>query len=283
MTDPSVFVSAAEMTAQSRSWAAGGQTVAVVPTMGALHEGHRALMREARRRADRVVVTVFVNPTQFDRSSDLDSYPRDLEADLACCSSEDVDAVFAPTIAEVYPAGATATVSPGPIAERLEGAHRPGHFTGVATVVLRLFEIVLPGVAVFGEKDAQQLAVIRSVCAEHEVNTDIVGVPTVREADGLALSSRNVRLSRDAREAAVALPGALRSINEAWRSGERSPSALRILGHQIIEQGGGECDYVDLVDPRSFITADPPEAGDLIVAAAWFGGIRLIDNLELSL
>ena len=251
--------------------------------MGALHEGHRALMREARRRADRVVVTVFVNPTQFDRSSDLDSYPRDLEADLACCSSEEVDAVFAPTIAEVYPAGTTATVSPGPIAERLEGAHRPGHFTGVATVVLRLFEIVLPGVAVFGEKDAQQLAVIRSVCAEHEVNTDIVGVPTVREADGLALSSRNVRLSRDARESAVALPGALRSISEAWRSGERSPSALRTLGHQIIEQGGGECDYVDLVDPRSFITADPPGAGDLIVAAAWFGGIRLIDNLELSL
>ncbi len=280
MTDPSVCSTAAEMVSLSRSWIAEGHTIAVVPTMGALHEGHVALILEAHQRADRVVVTVFVNPTQFDRPTDLDTYPRDLAADLATCAAEGVHAVFAPSVTEVYPEGAVTTVDPGPIAEHLEGEHRPGHFSGVATVVLRLFEIVSPQVAMFGEKDAQQLAVVRSVCEGNGV--DIVGVTTVREPDGLARSSRNVHLDPASRQAATALPSALRSVSDAWASGQRAADELRTLGREIIERAGGEVDYLDLVDAATFQPSNPPQRGDLIVAAAWFAGVRLIDNLRLD-
>ncbi|MGA0229724.1 MAG: pantoate--beta-alanine ligase [Ilumatobacteraceae bacterium] len=280
MAELTVCSTTEEMTTLSRSWIAEGHTIAVVPTMGALHRGHVVLIREALRRANRVVVTVFVNPTQFDRAVDLDAYPRDLAADLTTCEAEGVHAVFAPSVAEVYPQGATTSVDPGPIADRLEGEHRPGHFSGVATVVLRLFEIVSPHVAVFGEKDAQQLAIVRSVCEPREI--DIVGVPTVRESDGLALSSRNVQLDPVARQAATALPRALESVNDAWIAGLAGIDELRARGIGIIEEAGGEVDYLDLVDPATFLPCSSPERGDLIVAAAWFGGVRLIDNLQLG-
>lgn len=280
MADPIVCSTTAEMTSLSRSWIAEGHTIAVVPTMGALHEGHIELIREAHRRADRVVVTVFVNPTQFDRATDLDTYPRDLAADLATCVAEGVHAVFAPSVTEVYPEGAVTTVDPGPIAERLEGEHRPGHFSGVATVVLRLFEIVSPQVAIFGEKDAQQLAVVRFV--SEGLGVDIVGVPTVREPDGLARSSRNLHLDPASRQAATALPSALQSVSEAWASGRRAADELRALGRETIERAGGQVDYLDLVDAATFQSSDPPQRGDLIVAAAWFGAVRLIDNLRLD-
>ena len=280
MADPIVCSTTAEMTSLSRSWIAEGHTIAVVPTMGALHEGHIELIGEAHRRADRVVVTVFVNPTQFDRATDLDTYPRDLAADLATCVAEGVHAVFAPSVTEVYPEGAVTTVDPGPIAERLEGEHRPGHFSGVATVVLRLFEIVSPQVAIFGEKDAQQLAVVRSV--SEGLGVDIVGAPTVREPDGLARSSRNIHLDPASRQAATALPRALQSVSEAWASGPHAADELRALGRETIERAGGQVDYLDLVDAATFQSSDPPQRGDLIVAAAWFGGVRLIDNLRLD-
>ena len=280
MADPIVCSTTAEMTSLSRSWIAEGHIIAVVPTMGALHEGHIELIREAHRRAGRVVVTVFVNPTQFDRATDLDTYPRDLAADLATCVAEGVHAVFAPSVTEVYPEGAVTTVDPGPIAERLEGEHRPGHFSGVATVVLRLFEIVSPQVAIFGEKDAQQLAVVRFV--SEGLGVDIVGVPTVREPDGLARSSRNLHLDPASRQAATALPSALQSVSDAWASGQHAADELHALGREIIERAGGEVDYLDLVDAATFQSNDPPQRGDLIVVAAWFGGVRLIDNLRLD-
>lgn len=281
MADPTVLTTCAEMEALARSWARDGLTHAVVPTMGALHDGHVALIREAAKRADRVVVTIFVNPTQFDRAADLESYPRDLGADLTRCAEEPVDAIFAPTVDEVYPDGPTTTVDPGPIAERLEGAHRPGHFDGVATVVARLLEIVAPTVALFGEKDAQQLAVIRSVCASLDLGVEIVGMPTVREADGLALSSRNTRLDPAARQAAAAIPRALRAVQREWSSGCADSSRLSAIGRRLIEESGGACDYLEVVDPETFATSDPAREGDLVVTAAWFGGVRLLDALNL--
>jgi pantoate--beta-alanine ligase len=235
--------------------------VGLVPTMGALHDGHRALLRAARAECDRVVMSLFVNPTQFGPGEDLDRYPRDEAGDRAIAAAEGVDEVYAPTVEEMYPAGFATTVSVGPLGTRYEGHHRPGHFDGVATVVLKLFARVRPHAAYFGRKDAQQLAVIRRVTADLDVPVAIRAVPTVREADGLAVSSRNVFLSPQERRAAPSLHRALLA---------RDPAVCQ-----------GNVDYLEVVDPATFEPVAPrPDA--LVIAAAWFGTTRLIDNITLE-
>ena len=237
--------------------------VAVVMTMGALHEGHASLVRRARETADAVVVTVFVNPLQFGAGEDLDRYPRTLEADLEVCAREGADVVFTPSPDVVYPEQPLVRVSAGPMGAGFEGASRPGHFDGVLTVVLKLMHLVDPDVALFGEKDAQQLALIRRMVDDLDVPVEVVGVPTVREADGLAMSSRNRYLSPEEREAALALSRALATGDVA-------------AGRALLDAAEGvDLDYLERVDSRTFEAA--PD-GDLLVVAARVGSTRLIDN-----
>jgi pantoate--beta-alanine ligase len=233
-------------------------TVALVPTMGALHDGHRALLRAARADANRVVMSLFVNPTQFTAADDLAAYPRDEARDRAIAAEEGVDEVFAPTVEEVYPEGFSTSVDVGPLGGLWEGASRPGHFAGVATVVLKLLNRVAPDVAYFGQKDAQQVAVIRTMVRDLDVPAEIRVVPTVREADGLALSSRNVHLSAEERRRAPSLHRALVA---------RDPSLVE-----------GELDYLAVVAPDTFQPAEPRN-GALVIGAARFGATRLIDNV----
>ncbi len=235
--------------------------VGLVPTMGALHDGHRALLRAARAECDRVVMSLFVNPTQFGPGEDLDRYPRDEAGDRAIAAEEGVDEVYAPAVADVYPDGFATAVSVGELGRRFEGAHRPGHFDGVATVVLKLFLRVRPDVAYFGRKDAQQLAVVRRMTADLDVGVGIRAVATVREADGLAVSSRNVYLSAQERLAAPSLHQALVA---------RDPSLCE-----------GDLDYLAVVDPASFDQVEP-RPGALVIGAARFGSTRLIDNITLE-
>ena len=236
--------------------------VAVVMTMGALHEGHAALLREARRRADSVVVTVFVNPLQFGAGEDLDRYPRTLDADVALCEAEGAALVFAPAPDVVYPAAPLVRVQAGRLGEVLEGAARPGHFDGVLTVVLKLLHLVRPDVAVFGQKDAQQLVCIRAMVRDLDVPVEVVAVPTVREADGLALSSRNRYLTTEERSAALALSRALAT------GDVRAGRAL------LDAEPGVVPDYLERVRSTD-LEADP--SGDLLLVAARVGTTRLID------
>ena len=241
--------------------------VAVVMTMGALHEGHAALLAAAREQADSVVATVFVNPLQFGAGEDLDRYPRTLEADLALCAREGVDVVFTPTPDVVYPTTPLVRVSAGPLGDVLEGASRPGHLDGVLTVVLKLLHLVRPDVALFGQKDAQQLAAVRRMVADLDVGVDVVGVPTVREADGLALSSRNRYLSPAERASALALSRALAT---------GDPARARAV---LDAEAGVDLDYLERVRSTTF-AVDPD--GDLLVVAARVGTTRLIDNAALA-
>lgn len=246
--------------------------VAVVMTMGALHEGHAALMRAARERADSVIVTVFVNPLQFGPSEDLDRYPRTFDADVEMCAREGVDAVFAPTVEVVYPYGEPSVrVSAGPVGDRLEGAHRPGHFDGVLTVVANLLNLTRPDVAVFGEKDAQQLALIRQMVRDLSFAVEIVGVPTVREPDGLAMSSRNAYLSPDDRRAAAALSRALATGDVA--------AAREILD----AEPALTVDYLELVDDDTWAAVDDTTESARLLVAARVGTTRLIDNMSVHL
>lgn len=241
--------------------------VAVVMTMGALHEGHAELLRQARAQADSVVVTIFVNPLQFVAGEDLDRYPRTLEADLALCEAEGADLVFTPTPDVVYVTQALVRVSAGTLGDVFEGASRPGHFDGVLTVVLKLLHLTQPDVALFGQKDAQQLAAIRRMVSDLDVPVTIVAVPTIHEADGLALSSRNRYLSQAQRTAALVLSQALAT---------RDVAAGRAL---FDAEPGVDLDYLERVDAATFEAA--PD-GDLIVVAAKVGATRLIDNLPLK-
>lgn len=234
-------------------------TIGLVPTMGALHEGHLSLLRAARAECDTVVMTLFVNPTQFGESTDLAAYPRTEESDLALAAEAGVDLVFAPGPDEMYPAGFQTWVEVGELGAILEGAYRPGHFRGVATVCLKLFNIVRPDVAYFGQKDAQQVAVLRRMLADLDVELDLRALPTVRDADGLALSSRNVRLSPADRERALTLPRALATRDRA--------AALAILA-----DAGLVADYVEVAP------FDPP----VLAAAVRVGDVRLIDNVPLE-
>jgi pantoate--beta-alanine ligase len=255
--------------------------VAFVPTMGALHDGHASLMRTARKHADTVVVSVFVNPLQFAEGEDLDRYPRTLEADLEVCAAEGVDVVFAPSVEEVYPHGVRnqqgVTVDPGHLATILDGASRPGHFTGVLTVVAKLFGLVQPDVAVFGEKDYQQLALITRMAADLCLPVEVVGAPTVREDDGLALSSRNRYLDADQRRAAVALSRALRAAQE--RASYGVPAARWAAMSVLRAEPAVELDYLALTSPD---LGEPPETGEgRILVAARVGTTRLIDNMQI--
>jgi pantoate--beta-alanine ligase len=235
--------------------------VGLVPTMGALHDGHRALLRAARAECDRVVMSLFVNPTQFGPGEDLDRYPRDEAGDRAIAADEGVDEVYAPAVADMYPDGFATVVSVGELGRRFEGVHRSGHFDGVATVVLKLFLRVRPDVAYFGRKDAQQLAVVRRMTADLDVPVAIRAIATVREEDGVAVSSRNVYLSAQERLAAPSLHRALVA---------RDPSLCE-----------GDLDYLAVVDPASFDQVEP-KPGALVIGAARFGSTRLIDNITLE-
>jgi pantoate--beta-alanine ligase len=274
-----VFTTPAELSAWSDQRRAAGRRVALVPTMGALHDGHMALVAEARRHAEVVVVSVFVNPLQFNRPDDFAGYPRPIDDDLARCAADGVDAVYAPTAATMYPEGFQTHVEPGPLADVLEGAQRPGHFRGVVTVVAKLFNAARPHVAVFGQKDFQQLTVIRRMVADLDMAIDIVGMPTVREADGLAMSSRNRRLTAAQRAAAVCVPRSLDAVRAAYAAGERDVAALVAAGRRVVDDeplAGFE--HLELVDP---ITLQPVSVADehtVMVTAVWFGDVRLIDN-----
>ncbi len=261
---------------------AGGARIAMVPTMGALHDGHMALVREAGARADAVVASIFVNPTQFGANEDLDAYPRQEAADAALLREAGVALLWAPTVAEMYPMGFATNVHVAGVSEGLCGAARPGHFDGVATVVTKLLGQVRPDVALFGEKDFQQLAVIRRVVADLNLRVEIVGVPTERASDGLALSSRNAYLSDSERAAAVALPRALVQAAEAMRAGTPVATALAAVEAELTEAGFARIDYVSLCDADSLAPADSLDTPVRLLAAARLGTTRLIDNIAVN-
>ncbi len=257
-------------------------SVALVPTMGALHDGHRALMRTAGTLADSVVVSVFVNPLQFAPGEDLDRYPRTLPSDIAACREEGVAVIFAPAPGVVYPRRPVVTVSSGPLGAVLDGVSRPGHFDGVLTVVTKLFALVQPDVAVFGEKDAQQLLVIRRMVSDLDLPVHVVGVPTVREPDGLALSSRNAYLSPADRTAALAISRALRA--GAACAGAGAHAVRQAAGQVLDAEPGVRVDYLALVDPDTLTDVSPAYEGPALLAvAAEVGGTRLIDNATVTL
>jgi pantoate--beta-alanine ligase len=254
----------------------------LVPTMGFLHDGHLALVRQARAENSCVLVSIFVNPTQFGPNEDLAQYPRDMERDLALLRAERVDLVFAPSAEEVYPPGFGTAVMVEALTERLEGEFRPGHFRGVATVVAKLFNIVQPDRAYFGQKDAQQLRVIRKMVADLNMPVEIVPVVTVREADGLAMSSRNSLLSPDERTAATVLSRALHEAKARYRAGERSGQTLRDAMRAVLnEEPLARPDYVSLADPNSLQELDRVEGAALLSLAVRIGSVRLIDNVLL--
>ncbi len=278
----------AEFRAARDELLAGGQTaregLGLVPTMGYLHEGHRSLMRRARAECSAVAVTIFVNPTQFGPNDDFTRYPRDEARDLEACAAEGVDLVLAPSIEEIYPEGACTTVSVGPLSRVLEGAARPGHFDGVATVVTKLFAIAGPCRGYFGQKDAQQLMVIRRLARDLVLPVDVVGCPIIREPDGLAMSSRNVYLSPEERSQALGISRGLRQAEAAWVDGVRDADSLRALVRSEIEaQPLARPEYVSLADTETLEElAGLAGPGALLSVAVRFAGTRLIDNVVLG-
>ena len=258
-------------------------SVGVVPTMGYLHEGHISLVDRARAENDHVAVTIFVNPTQFGPREDLASYPRDLDGDLRLLEQTGVDLVFTPEAAEVYPPGFDTWVEPGGIANRLEGSSRPGHFRGVATVVLKLLNIIAPDRAYFGQKDAQQLRVIKQMVRDLNVPVNVIGLPIVREADGLAMSSRNAYLSDRERQAALVLSQALRRVAEALHSGVTDARQLRGLAEALINaQPLASLEYVSVADGETLDELEAADTGALVSLAVRIGKTRLIDNVSLG-
>ena len=269
----------ADMRAWTAAERAAGRTVALVPTMGAFHGGHHALMRAAREACDRVVVSLFVNPAQFNEAADLAAYPRDEARDAAEAQELGVDVLFAPGAAEMYPPGFATSVRVEGLDEILEGAERgPGHFAGVCTVVCKLFTVVAPDVAVFGQKDAQQVAVLRRMTADLDLPVLLEVVPTVREPDGLAMSSRNGRLAPAERERAVALSEALRAVEARIVAGERAAAPLRAAGEAALAVHGVAPEYLALVDPDTFRPVEAVNGHVLVAVAARLGETRLIDN-----
>lgn len=265
-----------------RGWRLQGERVALVPTMGNLHDGHRALIREARQRADRVVVSIFVNPLQFDRPEDLSSYPRTLEADRAILVRDGVDLLFSPDAETLYPGGlalATRVSVPG-LGDILEGERRPGHFTGVATVVCKLFNLVQPDEAVFGEKDYQQLLLVRRMATDLDIPVRIHGVPVVRAEDGLALSSRNARLDEEARRRAAILYQGLGRAEALLRRGGAIETIER-AATDALNRAGFKVEYVVIRHAEDLSSSSAGAAPLVILAAAWLGGVRLIDCLPV--
>jgi pantoate--beta-alanine ligase len=249
--------------------------------MGALHAGHMALIEEAKKRTDGVAASIFVNPTQFGAGEDFGRYPRQEEQDARMLETAGCDLLWAPSVDDIYPDGFSTRVSVAGVSERWEGEARPGHFDGVATVVAKLLLAVKPGVALFGEKDFQQLAVIRRMVRDLDIPVEIVGVPTVREADGLALSSRNAYLSSDERSRAIALPNALKDARDAILGAVPVATALRQAKQALVDAGFLHIDYVALVDATTLDPIDAPEGEMRLIAAATIGKTRLIDNLPL--
>ncbi len=257
-----------------------GKTIGFVPTMGFLHEGHLSLMRKAREECDIVVTSIFVNPTQFGPHEDLDRYPRDAEGDRKKCESAGVDILFRPTAAEMYPEGPTAYVTVPGVSDILEGALRPGHFRGVATVVAKLFNVVKPHKAYFGQKDYQQCVVIRRMVTGLNIDAKVVVLPTVREADGLAMSSRNSYLSAEERSAATVLFRALSAARDLFLAGAHDAEKLRRkMQAVLLEQGNIRVDYIEVADPESLDPLAEARGGMVLLVAARLGRTRLIDNL----
>jgi len=279
--DLTVHSSPGSISPVTRALRTAGRRIALVPTMGALHEGHRELIRHARRMpgAGVVAVSIFVNPLQFGPNEDLARYPRSLEADVAICRDEGVELVFAPGVGDMYAAGATTTVDPGPLGTELEGAVRPGHFAGVLTVVAKLFHVVAPDVAFFGEKDYQQLVLITKMVADLNFPLAVVGVPTVREPDGLALSSRNAYLSSEQRPLAATLQRALAA---GAAVSARGPEAVLATARAVLDaEPSIDVDYLELRDPE--LGRDPQAGRARLLVAARLGTTRLIDNIAVFL
>src|SRR5438132_1737706 len=276
---PVVIQAPGAMLEASRRWRSAGRSIGLVPTMGALHAGHLSLVDAARRENEIVVVSIFVNPIQFGPNEDFERYPRDPERDAVLLGEAGVDAIYEPPIAAMYPPGASTRVRVGGVAEPLEGKARPGHFEGVATVVTKLFAAVQPDRAYFGQKDAQQVAVVSRLARDLDLGVDIRVAPIVREPDGLALSSRNVYLDAAEREAATVLSKALREAAAAYATGERDPDRLRVL---MLARLGSEplveVEYAEVVDPATF-----QKPGSLAVMAVRIGKTRIIDNHDLAL
>lgn len=266
-------------------WRRAGERIAFVPTMGNLHDGHMALVEAASRHADHVVASIFVNPMQFGEHDDFDAYPRTLEEDGRRLAQAGVGVLFAPAIAAIYPGGVEASTRvevPG-LSDTLCGASRPGHFTGVATVVTKLLNMVQPDVALFGEKDFQQLAVIRRMVSDLDMPVEVIGVPTVREEDGLAMSSRNGYLTPEERSIAPVLYKTLREIAKRLQDGEGDFPCLQDFAFKILEKEGFRGDYVAIRRSEDLSEPAPGDRNLVILAAAWLGKARLIDNLQVSL
>ncbi len=275
--------SAAKAQAWSDEARAGGYRIVLVPTMGALHRGHLRLVEVAHELGDRIVVSIFVNPIQFNRSDDFEHYPRTLEQDAAACHEAGVHALYLPSVTEMYPPEFQTHVEPGSLAEPLCGAGRPGHFRGVITVVTKLFHAARPHVAVFGQKDFQQLAVIRRMTADLDFGIEIVGVPTVREDDGLALSSRNQLLTPDNRRAARCIPAALAAAEAAVAAGRKAAPLIVQAALEVLEaEDLVKVEYCELRDPDTLELLDELRRPGLLAVAVWFGPVRLIDNVVLQ-
>ncbi len=282
MTTRLIF-SIEEIRHEIRSAQRSGETVGLVPTMGAFHEGHLSLIRQSVDNCDRTVVTLFVNPTQFDVVSDLDNYPRDLEADFAACQAANVDWLFAPSVDEMFPEKPLTFVTVGGVTEGLCGDYRPGHFRGVATVCAKFFSIAPADRAYFGQKDYQQLAVIRRLVQDQNFPIEIIGVPTVRDEDGLALSSRNRRLSPDERRAAPVIYRALRTVQAAALGGEQDAARLIELARvEISAEPLARIEYIEIVDRDTIAPVTTVDTERRMAVSIWFGDTRLIDNIAVS-
>jgi pantoate--beta-alanine ligase len=269
--------------AELRNWRAAAGRVGLVPTMGALHEGHASLVERAVAECEAAAVSIFVNPTQFGPNEDFAAYPRSEASDLALCERLGVAMVFAPAVAEVYPPGDATRVQPGPLAARLEGAARPGHFVGVATVVAKLFACIRPDAAYFGQKDFQQLRVIQTAARDLRFSVLVVGCPIVRDPDGLALSSRNGYLSEEDRRNAVALSRGLFAARDDWARGERDPAKLQRRVRHTASGPGVALEYVSVADPITLEELERPAPRAVISLAARVGKARLIDNVLLGM
>ena len=275
-----------EMQRQALDWKRSGRPLVFVPTMGFLHDGHASLMRLARARLPeaRLVVSIFVNPAQFGPKEDFARYPRDLARDRALCAENGVDLIFLPTAPAIYPEGFATWIDPGEIAAVFEGAIRPGHFRGIATVVLKLFQLVQPDAAVFGQKDAQQVAVIKQLVRDLNLPVELFIAPTRREDDGLAMSSRNVYLSPEERSQAPVLSAALRTAVQTIKLGQRSGDAVRARMEAVVrERPLARLDYADVVDAATFKPLDKLQGNALLLIAARFGATRLIDNEPITI
>jgi pantoate--beta-alanine ligase len=279
---PPIIRELAGLRSRVAAWRKNGDRIAVVPTMGALHEGHLTLVKTAGAECNRVIVTIFVNPRQFNNAEDFARYPRTEERDAAMLAPLGVDAIYVPEVADVYPPDFSTTVHVAAVSEALEGEYRPGHFEGVATVVAKLFLMTQADRAYFGEKDYQQLLVVRRMARDLNIAIEVTGCPTVREADGLAMSSRNARLGARERAVAPALHAAMRKAESSLKAGVAAADALAAARAEILAAGFEGVDYIALRDAQTLAAMDRLDKPGRLLAAAWLGGVRLIDNIAVE-